>query len=188
MPCKGRVEVDPPLHELESSGPRLRDGSDLQEAEYEQRFQNGPRGTFKNLIFAAVGPKPQIVLRDAVSNEVEIVRNADNCLVYKDPLPAQGLTWRQMVTWWQTHHMPDTEEPEAADALYRRLYHSLDSLPEQTVLRTYCTRYAAGPGRPRGSKNQRPAPRYEVGRVLATGEAYARPVHHQKGTKPRRVE
>ncbi|MEV0580841.1 NF041680 family putative transposase [Streptomyces sp. NPDC050392] len=45
-----------------------------------------------------------------------------------------------------------------------------------------------GPGRPRGSKNQRPAPRYEVGRVLATGEAYARPVHHQKGTKPRRVE
>ncbi|MFF1598875.1 hypothetical protein ACFVYV_15460 [Streptomyces mirabilis] len=83
-----------------------------------------------------------MVLRDAVSNEVEIVRNAENCLVYKDPLPAQGLTWRQMVTWWQTHHMPDAEEPEAADALYRRLYRSLDSLPEQTVLRTYCARYA----------------------------------------------
>ncbi|MGW5932442.1 hypothetical protein ACWF2L_40390 [Streptomyces anulatus] len=38
--------------------------------------------------------------------------------------------------------MPDAEEPEAAEALYRRLYRSLDSLPEQTVLRTYCTRYA----------------------------------------------
>jgi hypothetical protein len=32
------------------------------------------------------------------------------------------------------------------------------------------------------------APRQEVGRVLATGEAYARPVHHKKGTKPRRTE
>ncbi|MEV7683189.1 hypothetical protein AB0O64_32305 [Streptomyces sp. NPDC088341] len=127
-------------------GPTRQALEDLQEAEYEERFKNGPRGTFKNLIFAAVGPKPQIVLRDAVSNEVEIVRNAENCLVYKDPLPLQGLTWRQMVTWWQTHHMPDAEEPEAADALYRRLYRSLDSLPEQTVLRTYCARYAEPDG------------------------------------------
>ncbi|MEV0749796.1 NF041680 family putative transposase [Streptomyces sp. NPDC050273] len=45
-----------------------------------------------------------------------------------------------------------------------------------------------GPGRPRGSKNQRPAPSHDVGRVLATGEAYARPAHHKKGTKPRRTE
>ncbi|GHH80370.1 hypothetical protein GCM10018781_60450 [Kitasatospora indigofera] len=41
---------------------------------------------------------------------------------------------------------------------------------------------------PLGSTNQRPADRYEVGRVLATGEAYARPAHHKKGTKPRRTE
>ncbi|MFB7905970.1 NF041680 family putative transposase [Kitasatospora sp. NPDC056076] len=44
-----------------------------------------------------------------------------------------------------------------------------------------------GPGRPLGSKNNQPATRYEVGRVLATGEAYARPAHHKKGTKPRRT-
>ncbi|QCX82588.1 hypothetical protein C9F11_46780 (plasmid) [Streptomyces sp. YIM 121038] len=44
-----------------------------------------------------------------------------------------------------------------------------------------------GPGRPPGSKNHRPATRHDVGRVLATGEAYARPAHHQKGTKPRRT-
>lgn len=44
-----------------------------------------------------------------------------------------------------------------------------------------------GPGRPLGSKNRRPVTRYDVGRVLATGEAYSRPAHHQKGTKPRRV-
>nr|WP_242436014.1 hypothetical protein [Streptomyces sp. Root369] len=45
-----------------------------------------------------------------------------------------------------------------------------------------------GPGRPLGSKNHRPATRHEVGRVLATGEAYSRPAHHKKGTKPRRTQ
>lgn len=44
-----------------------------------------------------------------------------------------------------------------------------------------------GPGRPLGSRNQRPATRYDVGRVLATGESYTRPAHHKKGTKPRRT-
>lgn len=44
-----------------------------------------------------------------------------------------------------------------------------------------------GPGRPLGSKNQKPAQRHDVGRVLATGEAYQRPAHHKKGTKPRRT-
>ncbi|MUN41689.1 transposase [Actinomadura sp. NEAU-AAG5] len=41
------------------------------------------------------------------------------------------------------------------------------------------------PGRPLSSRH-RPAPRHQVGRVLATGEAHKRPAHHQKGTKPRR--
>lgn len=45
-----------------------------------------------------------------------------------------------------------------------------------------------GPGRPPGSKNRRPATRHDVGRVLATGEAYSRPALHKKGTKPRRTE
>ena len=45
----------------------------------------------------------------------------------------------------------------------------------------------AGPGRPPGSKNRCPAPRHDVGRIPATGEAYSRPTHHQKGTKPKRV-
>lgn len=72
---------------------------ELREIEYERRFRNAPRETFKNLIFAAIGPKPKIVLRGAVNNDAEIVQNAENCLVYSDPLSAHGLTWRQMVTW-----------------------------------------------------------------------------------------
>ncbi|MBA9050875.1 hypothetical protein HDA42_000050 [Streptomyces costaricanus] len=34
-----------------------------------------------------------------MNNDVEIVRNAHTCLVFTDPLPPQGLTWRQMVAW-----------------------------------------------------------------------------------------
>ncbi|MEV8533981.1 DUF402 domain-containing protein [Streptomyces sp. NPDC051211] len=41
-----------------------------------------------------------------------------------------------------------------------------------------------GPGRPLGSKNRSPATRYDVGRVLATGESYTRPAHHKKGMNP----
>ncbi|CAL9327796.1 hypothetical protein SUDANB106_00009 [Streptomyces sp. enrichment culture] len=115
---------------------------DLQELEYEQRFSKGPSGSFKNLIFAADGVKPEIVLRDAVNNDVELVRNADSCLVFTDPLPPHGLTWRQMVAWWTKNHQPGADEKSAADALYRRLYRSLDSVPEQLVMRTYCARYA----------------------------------------------
>jgi hypothetical protein len=44
-----------------------------------------------------------------------------------------------------------------------------------------------GPGRPLGSKNRYPAIRHDVGRVLATGQAYSRPTHHKLGTKPRRT-
>ncbi|MFD3976045.1 NF041680 family putative transposase [Streptomyces cyaneofuscatus] len=45
----------------------------------------------------------------------------------------------------------------------------------------------AGPGRPPGLKNRRPAAVRDVGRVLKTGEPYSRPAHHKQGTKPRRV-
>jgi hypothetical protein len=44
-----------------------------------------------------------------------------------------------------------------------------------------------GPGRPTGSPNRHPAPRHNVGRILATGQAYKRPTHHKKDTKPRRT-
>ncbi|MET8514383.1 hypothetical protein [Streptomyces sp. NPDC005077] len=115
---------------------------DLQELEYERRFTKGPSGSFKNLIFAADGAKPELVLRDAVNNDVEIVRNADTCLVFTDSLPPQGLTWRQLVTWWTENHQPGADEKTAADGLYRRLYRSLDSRPEQLLMITYCARYA----------------------------------------------
>lgn len=61
---------------------------------------HGVAGDLKNLIFAADGPKPGIVLRDAVSNVIEIVENAEHCLVYEWPLAEHGLTWSELVDWW----------------------------------------------------------------------------------------
>ena len=53
----------------------------------------GVDGELKNLIFAAHGPKPRIVLADAINNVIEIVEHADKCLVYDRPLDGSGLSW-----------------------------------------------------------------------------------------------
>lgn len=58
----------------------------------------GVAGELKNLIFAADGPKPRIVLRDAISNVIEIVENAQHCLVYDRPLTSSGLSWGSSAT------------------------------------------------------------------------------------------
>jgi hypothetical protein len=86
----------------------------------------GVAGELKNLIFAADGPKPRIVLRDAVNNQIEITQNAEHCLVYDRVLPPEGLTLRALVAWWtNTEVVPADAEREAATALYRRLVASL---------------------------------------------------------------
>ena len=45
----------------------------------------------KKLIFAADGPKPKIVLRDAINNDLEIGENAEHCLVCDRGLGLTGL-------------------------------------------------------------------------------------------------
>ncbi|MFC9914314.1 hypothetical protein [Streptomyces sp. NPDC059862] len=50
----------------------------------------GVDGEMKNLIFAADGPKPQIVLPDSISNTVRIVKNDQYCLVYDQPWKTTG--------------------------------------------------------------------------------------------------
>lgn len=42
----------------------------------------GVEGEVKNIIFAANGPKPRIVLRGAINNVIEIEENAQYCLIY----------------------------------------------------------------------------------------------------------
>ncbi|SCF22583.1 hypothetical protein GA0070558_16021 [Micromonospora haikouensis] len=108
--------------------------------------RTGVDSPFKNLIFAADGPKPELVLTDAVSNTIEISKNGEFCLVYDRGLDPSGLSWRQLVTWWtETHAEPGTSEQEAGRQLYLRLRRSLDRDrkpsdppgPERQVFRAY---------------------------------------------------
>lgn len=98
----------------------------------------------KNLIFAANGPKPELVLRDAVNNDIEIVRNGEYCLVYDRPIPADGLTFGNLIEWWR-------EREGFADAvparvvgreLHRRLQASLGgNRAELRLFKSYTARY-----------------------------------------------
>jgi len=78
----------------------------------------GVDGELKNLIFAANGPKPRIVLRDAINNVIEIVDHAGSCLVYDRPLRAHGLSWGDLVGWWSEM---TGDETDPSHDLYRRL-------------------------------------------------------------------
>ncbi|MHA6793763.1 hypothetical protein ACVGVM_09640 [Pseudonocardia bannensis] len=102
---------------------------------------NGVDGDLKNLIFAADGPKPRIVLRDAINNVIEVVENREYCLVYGRPLGGNGLTWRDLVDWWTETASPAGDERARGRDLYDRLLRSLDNDAEKLIFRTYCERY-----------------------------------------------
>jgi hypothetical protein len=108
--------------------------------------RSGVKATFKNLIFAADGPKPDLVLADAVSNTIEIVANAQYCLVYDRPLGESGLSWADLVSWWaQRQAARESSDRDAANDLYARLIRSLDAGrpeskepgPEKLMFQTY---------------------------------------------------
>jgi very-short-patch-repair endonuclease len=105
----------------------------------------GVDGELKNLIFAANGPKPKIVLQDAINNTIDIVENAEYCLIYDRPLAQTGLTWRELVDWWtsQSDRNFDSERDAGLD-LYERLKSSMDgNEAEQFLFTEYCKRYGA---------------------------------------------
>lgn len=85
------------------------------------------RGRPKNLIFASQR-KPDIRFRDALNNEIEILSNPDDCLVYDRPLGRDGLRWCDLQRWW-TETTGESDPEHAKRGLYRRL---LDCLPESS--------------------------------------------------------
>lgn len=103
----------------------------------------GVAGSTKNLIFAAKGPKPQILLRDALNNDIEIVKNAEYCLTYEDPIPAEGLRFSRLVNWWRDREQlaETVTERDAGLALHDRLRASLESEAEKLVFDAYAGRY-----------------------------------------------
>jgi len=102
------------------------------------RLKGGVQGNVKNLIFAANGPKPELVLIDSVSNDIQIVKNKQYCLVYDKPILERGLLWTDLVYWWyEQHHFDNLERKEQEIHLYRRLTESLASQPEKLLFETY---------------------------------------------------
>ena len=123
---------------------RLRD---LEDRDASKDSMRGIDGELKNIIFASAGPKPEIVLRDAVNNVVEIVKNSEHCLVYDRPLLEDGLSWQDLVTWWSSPPRSTDSEPDQARSLYRRLSLSLGGNDyERRVFRAYCKRYRGPAG------------------------------------------
>lgn len=102
----------------------------------------GVAGLVKNLIFAANGPKPELVLRDAVSNDIEIVKN-EYCLVFDQPIPADGLTFKHLIDWWRVHQqLPDADDRTVGLSLHARLTSSMNGNPaECVVFDAYSRRY-----------------------------------------------
>jgi hypothetical protein len=100
--------------------------------------QEGQGTRVKNIIFAANGPKPEIVLVDAINNDIKIVRNAEYCLVYDREITDNGLRWREIVAWWvEQSGLADLAAAQQVRHLLRRLTQSLDSDPERLLFNTY---------------------------------------------------
>ncbi len=97
----------------------------------------GVSGSAKNLIFAADGPKPEIVLADAINNDIRIVKNEEFCLVYDRAIPDSGLLWRDLIQWWADQTRRDAGDSDVERQLYRRLHKSLGSQPERDLFRAY---------------------------------------------------
>ncbi|GAA4307070.1 hypothetical protein BJY14_008007 [Actinomadura luteofluorescens] len=94
-------------------------------------------GAVKQLVFAADGPKPKIVLADLVSGDIRITENEQYCLVYDQPIKRAGLTWGDLLAWWRTRRSFPKEVPDVdvGRDLWRRLYASLHKLPESAERR-----------------------------------------------------
>ncbi len=97
---------------------------------------SGVSGQVKNIIFAADGPKPKIVLSDALNNDITIVENKEYCLVFDDPIPETGLRFSDMLEWWKKSHQTEGLK-ELRNSLYQRFVKSLQSDPEKQLLNIF---------------------------------------------------
>jgi hypothetical protein len=103
------------------------------------RAAPGVEGAMKNLIFASTGPKPELIIRDAVSNDVKIIKNADKVLIFDQPLSSGLLSWAQLQAWW-ADCTKTADASEAKRTLFMRLQQSVkqtDSPGELLLFRTY---------------------------------------------------
>ncbi|MFI9644553.1 hypothetical protein ACIG87_31670 [Micromonospora sp. NPDC051925] len=91
------------------------------------------KGRPKNLIFAS-SRKPDLRLSDAIDNEIEILSDPAEVLVYDRPITADGVLWRDLQAWFKETHRLGSDQ-DAKTQLYRRLRQSLpENSPPQRLL------------------------------------------------------
>ncbi len=103
---------------------------------YKVCSNSGIQDSVKNLIFAAKGYKPEIVIDDALSNRIKIVKNSEYCLIYDKPIKTSGLLWVDLVEWWAELNKKEKNKDTAIE-LNRRLIDSLASEPELILYKAY---------------------------------------------------
>jgi hypothetical protein len=94
-------------------------------------------GRPKNIIFASTGPKPELGFADAINNDIVILRHAEHCLVYDDPLTDEGLHWTKLVEWWAARDGLDPKDTATRNQFGERLRRSLASEPERRFFNAY---------------------------------------------------
>jgi hypothetical protein len=96
----------------------------------------------KNIIFASIGSKPDIVLSDALTNKITIVGNSGSCLVYDREISENGLSWQELLNWWaekQSRSVDFQLTKELADRLISSVPDT--SPPARNLLLTYYNSY-----------------------------------------------
>ncbi|SDB74335.1 AbiJ-related protein [Belnapia rosea] len=111
------------------------------------QVSRGVSGPPKNLIFASVGPKPEIAFRDAINNDIMIRSHQESCLVYDRAIGPGGLLWSELAGWWRERNLGLTEE-QARTALGMRLRDSLapESDAERMLFDSYFKLYSRALG------------------------------------------
>lgn len=106
----------------------------------------GVQGEIKNLIFAANGPKPELVLTDATTNTIRIVANEEYCLVYNRNISERGLLWGELVDWWRDlNNLTDWSRAKQRKNLFARLKDSMgDNEVEKLLFTTYYKEFFEG--------------------------------------------
>ncbi len=106
------------------------------------RVNSGVDGGMKNIIFASTGEKPEIIIRDAVNNDIEITKHADKVLIFDKSLPSNGsLLWNDLLGWWMDKHN-FSDELSAKNSLYGRLLQSVKSTKSLGELAVFYAYYA----------------------------------------------
>lgn len=91
---------------------------------------HGTQGPIKNIIFAAKY-KPDIVLDDALANDIKVVKT-NGALIYDQGIPDKGISWEILANWYESLGEGNTESQMA-----HLFYNCLDSEPEKLFYKAY---------------------------------------------------